>query len=77
LFFQFGLTIVFAQPVNNQQKQADDFRGPLNVLPGGVIDGVVLKEELPIRSKIEYEHVRLADMYGQSAFFLGLMPKKK
>ena len=77
LFFQFGLTIVFSQPVNNQQKQADDFRGPLNVLPGGVIDGVVLKEELPIRSKIEYEHVRLADYVWSKRVFSRIDAKEK
>lgn len=41
--------------------QDDPSRGPLNILNGGVVDGVVIKDELPIRSKVEYEPVRLAD----------------
>jgi len=30
--------------------QDNPSRGPLNVLNGGVVDGVVIKDELPIRS---------------------------
>ena len=45
--------------VNSAIAQVD--RGPINVAPNGVIDGVVLKEEVPVRSKVEYEHVREAD----------------
>ena len=41
--------------------QNDVLRGPQNVLPDGVVDGVVVEDELPVRSRVEYEHVRLAD----------------
>jgi hypothetical protein len=48
-----------AQPGN------DVLRGPQNTLPDGVIDGVVVEDEVPVRSRVEYEYVRLAD-YAQS-----------
>ena len=41
--------------------QGDPMRGPLNQPAKGVIDGVVIQEELPVRTAIEYEHVRSAD----------------
>ncbi|MBM3184997.1 MAG: hypothetical protein FJZ67_01740 [Bacteroidetes bacterium] len=44
-------------------------RGPINMLDNGVIDGVVLKEELPVRSKIDYEHVREADYVWSKRVF--------
>jgi len=47
--------VSFAQPGN------DALRGPQNVLPDGVIDGVVVEDEVPVRSRVEYEYVRLAD----------------
>jgi hypothetical protein len=50
-------TMVLAQP--------DALRGPQNTLPDGVIDGVVVEDEVPVRSRVEYEYVRLAD-YAQS-----------
>ncbi|MFY7943659.1 MAG: hypothetical protein ACOVNZ_03720 [Crocinitomicaceae bacterium] len=56
---------VICQTNNNQ----NDLRGPVNILSGGVIDGVVVKEELPIRSKIEYEHVREADYVWSKRVF--------
>ena len=52
-------TFSFAQPGN------DVLRGPQNTLPDGVIDGVVVEDEVPVRSRVEYEYVRLAD-YAQS-----------
>ena len=36
-------------------------RGPYNTLKGGITDGVVIKDEVPIRSAVPYEHVRYAD----------------
>lgn len=44
-------------------------RGPLNIKQGGVIDGVVVKDEVPIRSAIPYEHVRLADYVWSKRVF--------
>jgi hypothetical protein len=44
-------------------------RGPYNVLPGGVIDGVALQDEVPVRSKVEYEYVRASDVTWQKRVF--------
>ena len=55
----------------------NDMRGPVNILPGGVVDGVVLKEELPIRSKIEYEHVREADYVWSKRVFSRIDQREK
>lgn len=48
----------------SQIKPGDDvLRGPQNMLPGGVIDGVVYKDDhLPLRKAVEYEPIRLADL---------------
>jgi hypothetical protein len=59
---------------NPNQK---DLRGPVNILSGGVIDGVVLKEELPIRSKIDYEHVREADYVWSKRVFSRIDQREK
>ncbi len=59
LLFSFLGAIVYAQPGN------DVLRGPQNTLPDGVVDGVVVEDEVPVRSRVEYEYVRLAD-YAQS-----------
>lgn len=50
----FAATVVAQNPLDVQ-------RGPINVPSDGVIDGVVIKEDLPVRSRIEYEYVREAD----------------
>ena len=47
----------------------DPLRGPVNTLPGGIIDGVVLTDEVPIRSKVDYEHVRAADYVWSKRVF--------
>ena len=54
-------------------------RGPLNTpAPNeGVIDGVVVKDELPVRSKIEYEHVRLADYVWSKRVFSRIDAREK
>jgi hypothetical protein len=44
-------------------------RGPYNILDGGVIDGVVIKDEIPVREAIPYEHVRLADYVWSKRVF--------
>lgn len=41
--------------------QGDPMRGPLNQPSNGVIDGVVLQEELPVGAARPYEFVRAAD----------------
>jgi len=44
-------------------------RGPYNTLPGGVVDGVAIQEEVPVRSKVEYEYVRASDVAWQKRVF--------
>jgi hypothetical protein len=44
-------------------------RGPYNILQGGVVDGVVIKDEIPVREAIPYEHVRLADYVWSKRVF--------
>lgn len=71
IFLIVASTFVFAQGVDNSN------RGPINVLGNGVIDGVVLKEELPVRSKIEYEHVREADYVWSKRVFSRIDRREK
>ena len=52
-------------------------RGPQNSLPNGVIDGVVVKDEVPVRSRVEYEHVRLADYVWSKWIFSRIDPREK
>ena len=52
-------------------------KGPVNLLPQGVIDGVVVKEELPLRSKAEYEHVRLSDYVWSKRVFSRIDAREK
>lgn len=54
-------------------------KGPVNTpAPNeGVIDGVVVKDELPVRSKIEYEHVRLADYVWSKRVFSRIDAREK
>lgn len=52
-------------------------KGPQNVMPEGVVDGVVVKDEIPVRSKIEYEHVRLADYVWSKRLFSRIDSREK
>ncbi len=58
-------------------SQDNPSRGPLNILNGGVVDGVVVKDEIPIRSKVEYEHVRLADYVWSKRVFSRIDGREK
>lgn len=51
--------------------------GPINVLDGGVIDGIVLNDEQIMRSKIEYEHVRAADYVWSKRVFSRIDRREK
>lgn len=52
-------------------------RGPYNTLSGGIIDGVVIKDEVPIRSAIPYEHVRSADYVWSKRVFSRIDAREK
>lgn len=58
----FGIfSLIYAQDGPN--------RGPYNTLPGGVVDGVAIQDEVPVRVKLEYEHVRANDVTWQKRVF--------
>ncbi len=52
-------------------------RGPYNTLPGGVIDGVAIQDEVPVRSKVEYEYVRASDVTWQRRVFSRIDAREK
>ena len=52
-------------------------RGPYNTLEGGITDGVVIKDEVPIRSAVPYEHVRLADYVWSKRVFSRIDAREK
>lgn len=57
--------------------QGDPMRGPLNQPSNGVIDGVVLNEELPVGVVKPYEFVRSSDYVFRKGFILELMLVRK
>lgn len=59
-----------------QQNNTDGMRGPMNIQPG-IIDGVVIKEEVPLRSAVPYEHVRLADYVWSKRVFSRIDAREK
>jgi len=59
------------------QNPLDVQRGPLNILSDGVVDGVVVKDEVPVRSKVEYEYVRLADYVWSKRIFSRIDAREK
>ena len=59
------------------QNPLDVQRGPLNFLSDGVVDGVVVKDEVPVRSKVEYEYVRLADYVWSKRIFSRIDAREK
>ena len=52
-------------------------RGPYNTLGGGIVDGVVVKDEVPIRSAVPYEHVRYADFVWSKRVFSRIDAREK
>ncbi|MFZ9586478.1 MAG: gliding motility protein GldN [Crocinitomicaceae bacterium] len=60
------ITTAFGQ--GGQPKEIPS-RGPYNVLPNGVIDGIVLKEEVPVRQAVVPEFVREADLVWSKRVF--------
>jgi len=73
----FSATALYALAQGSNVQGSDPLRGPQNVLPEGVIDGVVVKDEVPVRSKIEYEHVRLADYVWSKRLFSRIDSREK
>ena len=60
------LTLVLSQAISAQDRTQ---RGPYNTLPGGIVDGVAIQDEVPVRSKVEYEYVRASDIAWQKRVF--------
>ena len=66
----FGLGCMYMTAAFGQGGvQSGDLRGPVNVLPNGVIDGVVMKEEVLVRQAVQPEYVREADMVWSKRVF--------
>ena len=52
-------------------------RGPYNTLPNGVKDGVVIKEEVPVRQAVQPEFVREADLVWSKRVFSRIDSREK
>lgn len=72
-----ALTLVTASLAVSGFSQDRPQRGPYNILDGGVIDGVVVKDEVPVREAIAYEHVRLADYVWSKRVFSRIDTREK
>jgi len=59
-FLILAVSISFFGNVNAQLEEING--GPVNVQPGGVVDGVYIQEHIPTKKMIPYEHVREADV---------------
>ena len=59
------------------QNGTDIQRGPANMPADGIIDGVVVKEEVPVRSRIEYEFVRESDYVWSKRVFSRIDAREK
>jgi hypothetical protein len=69
--------LIFVSSQILAQGKDNSNRGPVNILNNGVVDGVIIKEELPVRSKVEYEHVRAADYVWSKRVFSRIDKKEK
>jgi len=72
--FTIVLVLVFGALAHGQKVPT---RGPYNTLEGGITDGVVIKDEVPIRSAVPYEHVRLADYVWSKRVFSRIDAREK
>ena len=68
------LTLVLSQAISAQDRPQ---RGPYNTLPGGIVDGVAIQDEVPVRSKVEYEYVRASDIAWQKRVFSRIDAREK
>lgn len=73
----FFYVLFLSQNFFGQGGTSDPFKGPMNISSLGVLDGVVLNEELPLRSKIEYEHVRFSDYVWSKRVFSRIDSREK
>jgi hypothetical protein len=71
------LSLVALSGISLAQNPLDIQRGPVNMPADGVIDGVVIKEEVPVRSRIEYEYVREADYVWSKRLFSRIDAREK
>ena len=62
---------------NSQPISQGVLEGPQNILPDGVVDGVVVKDEVPVRSHVDYEYVRLADYAWSKRVFSRIDAREK
>lgn len=62
--------VVLAQP-------GEPPRGPYNILPNGVVDGVSIKDEVPVRTAVEYEFVRSSDQVWTKRVFSRIDKREK
>ena len=64
--------------VQNQKPNTDLLpRGPRNILPNGVVDGIAIKDEVPLRREIEYEFVRSSDLVWSKRVFSRIDAREK
>ena len=69
------VSLSVATVVANAQDRPQ--RGPYNTLPGGVVDGVAIQDEVPVRAKVEYEYVRASDVAWQKRVFSRIDAREK
>lgn len=69
------LILIFSKSI--LLAQDSPLRGPFNQPSNGVIDGVVIKEELPTRSIIPYQHVRAADYVWSKRLYSRIDAREK
>ena len=73
-FFLMSISFCFSQNGTNDA----DFRGPMNTRDApGIIDGVVIQEEVPVRSAVPYEYVRSADYVWSKRVFSKIDSREK
>lgn len=68
IFYSFLCSCLFGQ---------DPMRGPVNILQGGIVDGVVVPDEVAVRSKVEYEYVRPSDYVWSKRVFSRIDAREK
>jgi hypothetical protein len=76
----FALTLFIASNGISQQDQRNRSHvmpGPTNMAPGGIVDGVVLATEVPMRDPMQYEYVRLADYVWSKRVFSRIDAREK